>query len=555
MNNKPVDTTHLTQTKLGLGFIAISLLVMTASLIYFFQVLQPRLLQEAQDQATLLVNNIASPLADYDLLSDQHQTSLATSLLLLYNDDNQQPFIKAIKLEFNPGLIDKPPLFDGQACTNCFKVSIPIFDKNTAMLLANAKFLVNPINYQRLISDLKNKLLITLLLILFLLLAFWLLLKNLLQQLINAQQHNQSILNSIEDLLLIINSKGIIVDQNPSASKVIPLQSNLNSLIQPLHGQPIDTLIHKNQTSPIEVRFKKGLYYGQIGLMTISRVQSHLYDHQGYYIVLIKNIQALRSAQAELKHQTEMAHLSRLRTLGEMASGIAHEVKQPLAVIRLGAEGLQSLHQQAWSTKNNQFALELDQTIIEQVDRADKIVRNIRSFARLEQAPAEWVKVPDVIESAIGFVKQAYRLDKIKLIEEIDYNVPLLFIEYHKLEQLLVNLIANAKDAIQHKSLTNTFDTSQAWIKIRLFRETDKTTLEVEDNGCGMTPQQQAQCLMPFYTTKSTDEGVGIGLAIVKNVADLYDAELTVESKVGEGTCFRLSFNSPANPTTADVRV
>ncbi|AHF02129.1 histidine kinase [Thiomicrospira aerophila AL3] len=554
MIQSPAHSKPLTQAKLGLGFMAISLLVLIASLVYFFHVLQPRLTQEAQDQATLLVNNIAQPLTYYDVLVDEHQTILTTSLLLLYSDENEQPFIKAISLNFNPTLINRPTLFDGQLCDNCFIVSLPLFDNQTAELLAEAKFWVNPVNHQRLINDLREKLLITLSLILLLLAGFWILLKHLLQQLINSQQHNQSILNSIEDILFMINSNGTVIDQNPIAATIVTKKTFvLADLVQTLHGQPLDIITDSKLNHPIEIRYKQGKYQGEIGLMTISKMQPSGLQPQDQFIVLIKNIQALRSAQAELKHQTELAHLSRLRTLGEMASGIAHEVKQPLAVIRLGAEGLKGLHQQAWSDDSRQFALELDQTIIEQVDRADRIVRNIRSFARLEQAAAQWIKVPDVIESALGFVKQAYHLDKIKLIENIDYNQPRLFMEYHKLEQVIVNLVANAKDAIEEKSANTPPKDYQAWIKLNLYQQSNQVILEVEDNGCGMTLEQKQKCLTPFYTTKDAEKGVGIGLAIVKNIADLYDAKLTITSNIGEGTCFRLSFNCPTNLTTDDA--
>ncbi len=548
------NTKSLTQAKLGLGFGAIILLIVTASFIYFFHMLQPRLEQEAQDQATLLVNTLSQPLAHYRVLADEHQTKLATSLLLLYNDDNQQPFINAISLRFNPAVIKRPPLLEGQICDDCFRVSLAIFDSKSAELLADGEFWVNPYNHQRLINDLKEKLFITLALMLLLLSGFWILLKRLLQQLINTQQHNQAILNSLEDSLLMVNAAGQIVKQGSIINASDNTRNNfLCDFIETLHNESIEHILAGKLNHPIEVRFKQGAQRDEIGLMTISKMQQVSLDKHDQFIVLIKNIQALRSAQAELKHQTELAHLSRLRTLGEMASGIAHEVKQPLAVIRLAAESLNHFHQRDSSDDNHQFVEELDQTIIEQVDRADRIIRNIRSFARLEQAPAQWVKVPDVIGSAVRFVKQAYRLDNIKLIENLDYAAPLLFIEYHKLEQIIVNLIANAKDTIEEKIATNPVTDYQPWIKIHSYMESNQMVLTVADNGMGMTKEQQSQCLTPFYTTKSEAEGVGIGLAIVKNIVDLYDAELAIISELGKGSCFILRFNCPTNRITDDA--
>ena len=552
---KTAKTLFLTQTKLSLGFIVLTLVILVMALGYFFQILQPRLAQQAQDQATLLVNNLAQPLSRFDLLSDVHQTSLAMNLILVYSDEQQRPFIKALELTTNPDLIKLPTRFEGQVCADCFLVTLPIFDEQTSQLLAQARFWVSPHNYQRLITDLREKLFITLILMLGIVIGFWALLTRLLQKLINTQQHNQSILNSIEDVLFIVDETGQIYDSNPYAASIYPelnRHSHIKHLIQPLQGKAMNIINPTQINHPMEIRFHGGAIKGELGLMTISKMTNPA-DADSRFIILIKNIQALRSAQAELKHQTELAHLSRLRTLGEMASGIAHEVKQPLAVIRLGAESLKGLHQQAWSDDSRQFAQELDQTIIEQVDRADRIVRNIRSFARLEQAPAQWIKVPEVIESALGFVKQAYHLDKIRLIENIDYNLPSLFMEYHKLEQVIVNLVANAKDAIEEKYAHNHPNADQAWIRLNLYQQSNYVILEVIDNGCGMTPEQQQQCLTPFYTTKDAEKGVGIGLAIVKNIADFYDAELTITSNVGEGSCFTLKFNCPANPLTDDV--
>jgi len=552
MNNSTASTRLLTQAQLGAGFAAISLIVIIAALGYFFQVLQPRLEQEAQDQATLLVNTLAQPLAKYEVLSDAYQTNLATSLLLLYNDQNQQPFLMGVEIIFNPDVINRPSNFEGQACSDCFKVTMPLFDQQNARLLADGHFWVNAFNHQQLISDLKEKLMITLVTMLLLLGGFWWLLKGLLQQLINTQQHNQTILNSIEDALLMVDSRGYVIDQNPFARLIFgPEQYTLDQLISTQDGQAIKPLLQSKTNHPVEVRFKTGEMTGEVGLMTISSMPPSHLNNQPAFIVLIKNIQNLRSAQAELKHQTELAHLSRLRTLGEMASGIAHEVKQPLAVIRLGVEGLQEIHQQAWSSSQGQLAQELNQTIIEQVNRADRIVRNIRSFAKLEHAPSQWVKVPQVLESAVGFIKQAYPLDQINIIEDIDYGVPMIFVEYHKLEQLLVNLITNAKDSIQHKHLSEPNHESP-WIKISLFQAQNQLVLAVKDNGGGMTAEQQAQCLMPFYTTKHKSEGVGIGLSIVKTIVDVYGAELIIESTPQQGACFTIRFNLPTNPIIGD---
>lgn len=552
MNNTTAPTRLLTQAKLGAGFAAISLIVIIAALGYFFQVLQPRLEQEAQDQATLLVNTLAQPLAKYEVLSDAYQTNLATSLLLLYNDHNQQPFLLGVEITFNPDVINRPSNFEGQACSDCFKVTMPLFDQQDARLLADGHFWVNAFNHQQLISDLKEKLMITLVTMLLLLAGFWWLLRGLLQQLINAQQHNQTVLNSIEDALLMVDSRGHVIDQNPFASLIFgPGQYTLDQLITTQDGQAIKPLLQSKANHPIEVRFKTGGMTGEVALMTISRMPPSQLNNRPAFIVLIKNIQSLRSAQAELKHQMELAHLSRLRTLGEMASGIAHEVKQPLAVIRLGVEGLQEIHQQAWSSSQSQLAQDLNQTLLEQVNRADRIVRNIRSFAKLEHAPSQWVKVPQVVESAVGFIKQAYPLDQINIVEDIDYAVPMIFVEYHKLEQLLVNLITNAIDSIQHQQL-NEQNAESPWIKISLFQQHNQLVLAVKDNGCGMTAEQQAQCLMPFYTTKHKSEGVGIGLAIVKTIVDVYGAELLIESAPQQGSCFTIRFNLPTSPIIGD---
>lgn len=146
-----------------------------------------------------------------------------------------------------------------------------------------------------------------------------------------------------------------------------------------------------------------------------------------------------------------MAHAGRLTALGEMATGIAHEIRQPLTIIDLANRSLKNFFEK----KNTDLSLARSSTlkIREQIKRADKIIDNMRSFARTDVSDFDSINLADPVILASSFFKEQCRLHQIDLCIEINDLLPFVYADPQRIEQIVVNLISNARYAVETKAL------------------------------------------------------------------------------------------------------
>jgi PAS domain S-box-containing protein len=535
------------QARLGLVFIGLGISLILMVLVYFFTVLQPRLLQQAQFQASVVAQSLSLPLMYQSVLENSVALQQEVSKILLYNDPTQgEPFVSGLKLEFNPEHFPNNiyPIARGNLdCQACFQVEATLYDQNQSILLGHVTYWINPKNYRSFQDEMLNKLLWFFLFLVALLGLIWLITRRLIRELIttgeNLKQTNHykdKILNTMQDMVFIVDNHGRIIDANLAAEN--ELNRNLaqlkDKLIQDFfkpkdHSVRLVRLIQQNKSS-IEVEFahqSKAIHHGLVSAVLFEK---RLNNED--YLVVIKDIHDLKVAEAKLAYQAQMAHSARLKSLGEMASGIAHEINQPLAVIRLGAEGIKyALNRQSPQS----FEAEVAQDLIDQVDRASQIINNIRAFARLQPSPKRWTPMHPPVQAALSFFREQLRLNNIQLIEEIDTHCPEIWIETQKFEQIIVNLITNARHALDQSARR-----TDKFIKVRIDCDEQASYLCVEDNGIGMDTPTLESCMDPFFTTKDAGEGTGLGLSIVHNILNEFKVQYNITSELGKGTCFTI---------------
>ncbi len=247
----------------------------------------------------------------------------------------------------------------------------------------------------------------------------------------------------------------------------------------------------------------------------------------------------------ELKQkQMQLSHAGRLAALGELAAGVAHELGQPLQIIK-SASVIISEEIREGSFVEEEIA-PIAQKITEQVDRAFSIISSMRKFARFQGTKNRncATDLSEALEDALGFFKTQFRQHGIRLHIEIDKNLPPAPAEPQKFQQIAVNLLSNARYAVE-KRAEEQEDSFEKLINVRLLEgEASEIILEVEDNGAGMSAEEQERCLEPFYTTKEPDQGTGLGLSIVYSIVREFGARLEVESEKGRGTLFRMFLKS-----------
>jgi signal transduction histidine kinase len=247
---------------------------------------------------------------------------------------------------------------------------------------------------------------------------------------------------------------------------------------------------------------------------------------------------ALRAAQASL------AEADRLNSVGRLAAGVAHEVKNPLTIIRFGIDYLGT----QIKVTPDQMAVIND--IHDAVGRADKIVKGLLEFSRKTDAERVPVNLNEIIENALHLTRHDLEIRQISVLRELQDSLPVMKGAPDQLAQVFINLITNAAQAIEsqgrikvssraasigkedlHKDAMNSFRIGDAVIII-----------EIRDNGPGLTAEAESRLFDPFFTTKPVGEGTGLGLSVARNIVLMHDGTLILRNNPVGGTAAILTF-------------
>ncbi len=231
--------------------------------------------------------------------------------------------------------------------------------------------------------------------------------------------------------------------------------------------------------------------------------------------------------------QTSIVQTGRLAALGEVSSGLAHELNNPLAIIRGYVEQL-LLTQEAPATADVGQMLAHVRKIDQQVERMAAIIRHIMEFARQSKPVRLPVKLHEVIRKSLILIGEQMRLRNIRLELYLSPEDFTISADAVQLEQVFINLMTNARDAIEAAGR----DRGGA-IRIRTAASDDKEVLvTVEDDGAGMEPEIIDRIFDPFFTTKEVGRGTGLGLSISLGIVQDHNGSIQVESSPGRGAKF-----------------
>jgi C4-dicarboxylate-specific signal transduction histidine kinase len=238
------------------------------------------------------------------------------------------------------------------------------------------------------------------------------------------------------------------------------------------------------------------------------------------------------------EQQAQLIHSGRLTAMGEMDTGIAHEINQPLTIIRLAADGLNSYFGRIGARSMEARAA---RKIVSQVDRCVTIIDNMRSFVRNTPHGNDAVNLIEALERALSFFREQFRVHEIELDVKVPQQAVRARINQQKFEQIVVNLLSNAQYAVEKRATAEKGGKKRVEVVLRADASAQEVVFSVQDNGTGMDEQVRQRCLEPFYTTKEVGEGTGLGLSIVHTILrEINGASITVESRVGQGSCFSI---------------
>jgi PAS domain S-box-containing protein len=261
-------------------------------------------------------------------------------------------------------------------------------------------------------------------------------------------------------------------------------------------------------------------------------------DYQvGAKIILAMVIDVTERIEAE----QQVIQANKMATLGEMATGVAHELNQPLSVIQMISNlFVRKLDRGALPDK--EMLSDVSSKLRSNVERASKIINHMREFGRKSALEVSAVHINDVIQRSLDFFSQQLRLRNIEVVLELEEKIPSIMADPNRLEQVFINLLTNARDAIEEKCLRDPSSQRSKRITIRTHFNRRYVFARVCDSGIGIPKELTHKIFEPFFTTKTVGKGTGLGLSISYRIISEYGGTIHAVSKEEEGACFDIRF-------------
>ncbi|MCU0593332.1 MAG: PAS domain S-box protein, partial [Desulfobacterales bacterium] len=242
-----------------------------------------------------------------------------------------------------------------------------------------------------------------------------------------------------------------------------------------------------------------------------------------------------------LEAEQQLIQASKMATLGEMATGVAHELNQPLAVIKTASRFFIK------KVKNNEpIQASVMSTMAEEidshVDRASRIINHMREFGRKTDRKLDSISINAVLRKTSEIFSQQLKARGIEVVWDLEDSLPPVHADANRLEQVFINLLINARDAIEEKVSAHPLLKGEKKIFLISRRQERMVQVEVRDSGKGIPSSVIEKIFEPFFTTKEVGKGTGLGLSISYQIVQDFNGTIRAQSREGEGAAFIISF-------------
>lgn len=260
-----------------------------------------------------------------------------------------------------------------------------------------------------------------------------------------------------------------------------------------------------------------------------------VYDEGGNLISIVGTVlditERKRLEQERAVMEAKLRQQQKLESIGTLAGGVAHEINNPVNGIMNYAQLIQDRLPADSPLK------EFTGEILHETQRVAEIVRNLLTFARDERQSHSPARIYDIVESTLSLIRTVIRHDQIGLVVDVPEDLPEVKCRSQQLQQVLMNLVTNARDALNQRYPSDDPD-KVIRLTARLNEKEGRrwVRVTVEDHGTGITPEVRERMFDPFFTTKPRDRGTGLGLAISHGIVKEHRGELTVETEPGKLT-------------------
>jgi len=367
------------------------------------------------------------------------------------------------------------------------------------------------------------------------------------QELKVSEEKYKTMLNASPDGITLIDMKGIIIEVSEIGLELLGVE-NTDELIgkhffrfvptdeKIIIKEAIEKTLSEGIVQNIELKIRKknqSLFLSEISLTLIQNNDGAIYS----FMVTIRDISQRK------KMEKKQIHADRMSSLGEMASGIAHEINQPLNTMSMVMDNILFESSREENMKN-EYLKKKSNKIFQNITRIRNIIDHVRAFSRSsDDYIATNFDINASIRNAVSMISEQFNHLAIDLRFQLDENQPTVSGNTFKFEQVILNMLINAKDALLEKGKIQP-EFQDKIIEIKSYRENQSFVVEVIDNGTGISEEDIEHIMLPFYTTKDTGKGTGLGLSISYQIIKEMNGSIEISDNVYHGTTFKILLNS-----------
>ena len=358
-----------------------------------------------------------------------------------------------------------------------------------------------------------------------------------------SEEKYRTMLNASPDGIMIIDMKGIIAEVSGIGLELLGVE-NRDELIgkhffrfvpteeKIIIQEAIKKTLNEGIVQNIELKIRKknqSLFLSEISLTLIQNPDEALNS----FMITIRDISQRK------KIEKKQIHADRMVNLGEMASGIAHEINQPLNTLSLVID---NILYEATKKENigKEYLKKKSKKIFTNITRIKNIIDHIRAFSRTnDDYVMTGFGINSSINNAVNMISKQLEHIDISLDIQLDENPPLIIGNTFQFEQVIINMLSNGKDALLEKKKIRK-EPFGMLISIKSFKKKQSFIIEITDNGIGISDEDMENIVLPFYTTKDTGKGTGLGLSISFQIIKEMDGAIEISSNKHTGTTFKI---------------
>ncbi len=364
--------------------------------------------------------------------------------------------------------------------------------------------------------------------------------KELEEELERSEKKYRGIFNNIRNPIFVLDADTLeIIDCNNS------VQSVYGYARDEIAGKSFLTLLPENEKSRYAAELKSASVINQVKQIRKDKeiifvdlwVSPSGYPGKDVLLVTTSDI------TQRLETEQQLIQASKMATLGEMATGVAHELNQPLAVIKTASSFFMKKVNKREKI-DSEILFTLSEEIDSHVDRASRIINHMREFGRKSDPKLDEIQINDVLEKSFEIFCQQLVVRGIEVDWEIEESLPLILADAGRLEQVFINLLINARDAIEETWELKSPQKGDKKITLKSRSEGKRVFVEVQDTGGGVAGSIIDKVFEPFFTTKDAGRGTGLGLSISYRIVHDLGGSIKVVSREGEGARFIVTFPS-----------